>query len=408
MQLAADVLADVHREPAGATGSSRSRSQPEPRATTASGTIESARTYWKARRPALNVMIKIPGTPEGVPAIEQAIYEGININITLLFAVDRRTRRSRRRISAGLERRHAGGQVARHQFGRELLRLARRHEGRPQARGARATRSSRARPRSRTRGCVPPVQGDLRRARGGRSSEQRRRRGAAAAVGVDRHQEPQLPGHASTSTSLVGPHTVNTMPLNDDARVRRPRRSDRGDGRGSTPPRTWRRWRDAGIDMTQVTEELLEEGVDQFVDALDRLLEGIEERRAAVLTGQAEHDPGADSRRPRRPGRRAGQAGGRRQRRAAGVAPRPVAVGRPRCPRDRGPARVADRVRDDARARAGARRVRREVPRRRVHRRRAARYGRLVARARGAPPLVRRGPGRAQADRCSTRPTPTW
>ena len=33
-------------------------------------------------------MIKIPGTPEGVPAIEQAIYEGINVNVTLLFAVE--------------------------------------------------------------------------------------------------------------------------------------------------------------------------------------------------------------------------------------------------------------------------------------------------------------------------------
>ena len=43
---------------------------------------------------------------------------------------------------------------------------------------------------------------------------------------------------------------------------------------------------DAGIDMDQVTEELLEDGVDQFKHALDRLLEGIDERRAAVLTGK--------------------------------------------------------------------------------------------------------------------------
>jgi len=35
-----------------------------------------------------NLFIKIPGTDEGVPAIEQAIYEGINVNVTLLFAVD--------------------------------------------------------------------------------------------------------------------------------------------------------------------------------------------------------------------------------------------------------------------------------------------------------------------------------
>ncbi|HKN17027.1 MAG TPA: transaldolase [Candidatus Sulfotelmatobacter sp.] len=48
-------------------------------------TIEEARRLWKAvNRP--NVMIKIPGTPEGLPAIRQAIGEGININVTLLFA----------------------------------------------------------------------------------------------------------------------------------------------------------------------------------------------------------------------------------------------------------------------------------------------------------------------------------
>ena len=49
------------------------------------GTINEARRLWKAvNRP--NVMIKIPATPEGVPAIRQALEEGININITLLFA----------------------------------------------------------------------------------------------------------------------------------------------------------------------------------------------------------------------------------------------------------------------------------------------------------------------------------
>ena len=49
------------------------------------GTIEEARRLWKAvRRP--NVMVKVPGTPEGIPAIQQLISEGININVTLLFA----------------------------------------------------------------------------------------------------------------------------------------------------------------------------------------------------------------------------------------------------------------------------------------------------------------------------------
>ena len=49
------------------------------------GTLEEARRLWKAvNRP--NLMIKIPATPEGIPAIRAALEDGLNINITLLFA----------------------------------------------------------------------------------------------------------------------------------------------------------------------------------------------------------------------------------------------------------------------------------------------------------------------------------
>jgi transaldolase/glucose-6-phosphate isomerase len=49
------------------------------------GTIDEARRLWKAvDRP--NVMIKVPATPEGLPAIRQLLEDGLNINITLLFA----------------------------------------------------------------------------------------------------------------------------------------------------------------------------------------------------------------------------------------------------------------------------------------------------------------------------------
>ena len=52
------------------------------------GTIKQARELWKAvdRK---NVMIKIPATAEGLPAIRKCISEGININITLLFGLPR-------------------------------------------------------------------------------------------------------------------------------------------------------------------------------------------------------------------------------------------------------------------------------------------------------------------------------
>ncbi|MDJ1481689.1 transaldolase [Cytophagaceae bacterium YF14B1] len=52
------------------------------------GTIEEGRRLWKAvNRP--NLMIKVPGTEEGLPAIQTLLTEGINVNVTLLFSVER-------------------------------------------------------------------------------------------------------------------------------------------------------------------------------------------------------------------------------------------------------------------------------------------------------------------------------
>jgi len=69
--------------------------------------ITEARRLWKAvARP--NVMIKIPGTPEGLPAIEQIISEGINVNVTLLFSMEAYERVAEAYIK-GLEKFVAGG-----------------------------------------------------------------------------------------------------------------------------------------------------------------------------------------------------------------------------------------------------------------------------------------------------------
>ena len=84
------------------------------------GTMVEARRLWNAvARP--NVCIKIPGTPAGLPAIEEMLYEGININITLLFAItdyeavaQAYIRALERRVAAG-----SGGQVRR--LGGELF-----------------------------------------------------------------------------------------------------------------------------------------------------------------------------------------------------------------------------------------------------------------------------------------------
>ncbi|OGU00675.1 MAG: transaldolase [Gemmatimonadetes bacterium GWC2_71_10] len=72
------------------------------------GTLAEARRLWRAvGRP--NVMIKIPGTQEGLPAVTDAIADGINVNITLLFAVERYQQVIDAYL-AGLERRVAAGQ----------------------------------------------------------------------------------------------------------------------------------------------------------------------------------------------------------------------------------------------------------------------------------------------------------
>jgi transaldolase len=106
VQMACDVLADFYREANGNDGFVSLEVAPEIAYDT-ERTLDMARVYWKAvNRP--NLMIKIPGTPAGVPAIEQAIYEGINVNVTLLFAVEAYERVAEAYLR-GLERRQAEG-----------------------------------------------------------------------------------------------------------------------------------------------------------------------------------------------------------------------------------------------------------------------------------------------------------
>src|SRR5215510_13920451 len=84
VQDAADIFGPVHKETKGRDGCVSLEVSPN-LAFDTQATLEEARRLWKTvNRP--NVMIKIPGTPQGVPAIRQALEEGININITLLFA----------------------------------------------------------------------------------------------------------------------------------------------------------------------------------------------------------------------------------------------------------------------------------------------------------------------------------
>ncbi|HSC03830.1 MAG TPA: bifunctional transaldolase/phosoglucose isomerase, partial [Solirubrobacteraceae bacterium] len=280
VQLAADVMAEVHRSSNGRDGFVSLEVAPE-LAHDTEGTIEQVRSFWqRVDRP--NVMIKIPGTPAGVPAVEQALYEGINVNVTLLFSVGAYEKVAEAYLRA-LERRHSEGltldvhSVASFFVSRVDTLIDRRLDqlGRAELAGKAALANARAAYRRfqelfsglrweglRDAGAVP-------------------QRPLWASTGV---KNPHYPDTMYVD-GLVGAHTVNTMPLATLLAF-----ADHGNVSGPTaehdPSEDLSALAGAGIDLDEVTEELLVDGVKQFEEAMTRLIAGIEERRSAVVTGQ--------------------------------------------------------------------------------------------------------------------------
>ena len=107
VQLAADVFLPLYEKLDGKDGFVSLEVNPHLARDTA-GTIAEARRLWQAvARP--NIFIKVPATPEGLPAITQLISDGINVNVTLLFGLPRYEKVAEAYI-AGLEARAARGQ----------------------------------------------------------------------------------------------------------------------------------------------------------------------------------------------------------------------------------------------------------------------------------------------------------
>ena len=254
----------------------------------AQGTVAEAERLWaRIERP--NVMIKIPGTHECLPAITRCLVQGINVNVTLLFSV-RRYREVVEAFFAGLEQRQA--------------------MGRP-VKGIASVASFFV---SRLDGKVDPLvaQSPLGQAgdRGPRVKARAAIANAAAAYaafeelfGSSRWQALaaagamlQRPLWASTSTKdpalpdtyyveeLVAPHTVNTLPPATFAAYRdhgRPEVRIREVMAEAGP--LMRLLHDAGIDLEAVTRTLETEGVASFAQSFDALLKGIERKAAALV-----------------------------------------------------------------------------------------------------------------------------
>ncbi len=107
VQAAADVFRDEYDETEGADGFVSLEVSPDLARDTESSVAKARRLWRGVDRP--NVMIKIPGTREGWPAIERCLRDGININITLLFSLEHYQAVAEAYLR-GLEARRAAGQ----------------------------------------------------------------------------------------------------------------------------------------------------------------------------------------------------------------------------------------------------------------------------------------------------------
>ncbi|RIK43008.1 MAG: transaldolase [Chloroflexi bacterium] len=252
------------------------------------GTLAEVRRFWKmVDRP--NLMIKIPGTPEGVPAIEQALYEGININITLLFSVAAYEQVAWAYIRA-LERRVAEARPIQQLASVASFFVSRIDTLADQWLDEKIEQTS---DRS--------IAEDLEALKGKVAI-------ANAKIAYERFQaifstarfqalqgtgaRVQRPLWASTSTknpaysdvlyieTLIGPDTVNTMTLGTLAAFRDHGRVERTvDKDIAAAHQVIRRFEAAGFRLADVTAQVLKEGVEKFNHSLDQLLQRIDAKR---------------------------------------------------------------------------------------------------------------------------------
>ena len=249
------------------------------------GTLAEARRLWKTvgRK---NVMIKVPGTTEGIPAFQQLISEGININVTLLFSQEVYKQVAEAYI-AGLEQLAArGGDVSKMASVASFF-------------------------ISRIDNSIDVIVGErLKVSKDSREQEQLKSLLGKVAVangketyvlyqkifGGDRWKDLATKGAqtqrvlwASTSTKnphysdvlyvqeLIGPDTVNTIPPATFNAFR-----DHGHPRASLTEnvedanRTMETAAKLGISMKEVTDKLTDDGVRLFAEAFDKLLQAVE------------------------------------------------------------------------------------------------------------------------------------
>ena len=256
------------------------------------GTLVEARRLWAwVDRP--NLMIKVPGTAAGVPAVEALLSEGINVNVTLLFAIDSYEAVARAYVRA-LEHRVAEGKPVDRIASVASFFVSRVDVMIDPILDKKAAAESDAAAKAKLEGLrgkaaianaklayqsFKTIFGDQRftdlKAHGARVQ-----RPLWASTSVKNPAYPDL----LYADALIGPDTVDTMPretldaFRDHGTVTDTLESDI-DGAKATLAALGQ----VGIDMKAVTDQLEKEGVEKFAQAFDALIKGIVEKRGKML-----------------------------------------------------------------------------------------------------------------------------
>jgi transaldolase / glucose-6-phosphate isomerase len=263
------------------------------------GTIEEARRLWK-RVGRENIMIKVPGTDEGVPAVHQLTSEGVNVNITLLFAQEAYVKVAEA-FMAGLEDRAGRGEDI-----SKLASVASFFVSRIDTLvDSRIQNMLKTETDPQKKQLLTSLQGKVAIANAKEAYEKYQkmiaspRWKALAAKGA----QTQRLLWASTSTKnpayrdvlyieeLIGPDTVNTIPpATMDAFREHGRVASTLDAELDVAHKTMAELKKVGISMDQVTSKILEDGIKLFDEAFAKLLSAVEEKKTSAVTAKPKVD----------------------------------------------------------------------------------------------------------------------
>jgi transaldolase / glucose-6-phosphate isomerase len=285
IRMVADALRPVYEREHGSDGFVSLEVPPNLAHDTQATIAEARRLFAALDRP--NVMIKVPATPEGIPAIEALTAAGVNVNITLIFSLDQYEEVAQAFLRG----------VARLPDPRRIASVASFFVSRVDTKVDReidklGTDQARA-----LRGTIAIANAKLAYRRFTELFH-----GAAFAPLASRGVRVQKPLWGSTGTkdptysdvkyieALIGPETVDTVPpatldaFRDHGHVR----PTLEEGVDEAERRVLRDLPATGIDLRAITEELLREGVEAFEHSFEQLMQSLETKRQAMASDRVD------------------------------------------------------------------------------------------------------------------------